>query len=92
MFSPGSLLKKVAYDLVPDDETGGDIVIPNPGDGGDVVVPDPDGSSDGSASGDGGVVIPGGDGGVVIPGGDGGVVIPGGDGGDFPFPDRKSVV
>lgn len=84
-FSPGSLLKKVADDLVPDDETGGDIVIPNPGDGGDVVVPDPDGSSDGSASGDGGVVIPGGDGGVVIPGGDGGVVIPGGDGGDFPF-------
>ena len=81
MFSPGSLLKKVADDLVPDDETGGDIVIPNPGDGGDVVVPDPDGSSDGSASGDGGVVIPGGDGGVVIPGGDGGVVIPGGDGG-----------
>ena len=86
MFSPGSLLKKVADDLVPDDETGGGIVIPNPGDGGDVVVPDPDGSSDGSASGDGGVVIPGGDGGVVIPGGDGGVVIPGGDGGDFPFP------
>ena len=86
MFSPGSLLKKVADDLVPDDETGGDIVIPNPGDGGDVVVPDPDGSSDGSASGDGGVVIPGGEGGVVIPGGDGGVVIPGGDGGDFPFP------
>ena len=85
MFSPGSLLKKVADDLVPDDETGGDIVIPNPGDGGDVVVPDPDGSSDGSASGDGGVVIPGGDGGVVIPGGDGGVVIPGGDGCDFPF-------
>lgn len=82
MFSPGSLLKKVADDLVPDDETGGDIVIPTPGDGGD----DPDGSSDGSASGDGGVVIPGGDGGVVIPGGDGGVVIPGGDGGDFPFP------
>ena len=82
-FSPGSLLKKVADDLVPDDETGGDIVIPNPGDGGDVVVPDP--SSDGSASGDGGVVIPGGDGGVVIPGGDGGVVIPGGDGSDFPF-------
>ena len=77
MFSPGSLLKKVADDLVPDDETGGDIVIPNPGDGGDVVVPDPDGSSDGGASGDGG---------VVIPGGDGGVVIPGGDGGDFPFP------
>ena len=76
MFSPGSLLKKVADDLVPDDETGGDIVIPNPGDGGDVVVPDPDGSSDGSASGDGG---------VVIPGGDGGVVIPGGDGSDFPF-------
>lgn len=86
MFSPGSLLKKVADDLVPDDETGGDIVIPNPGDGGGVVVPDPDGSSDGSASGDGGVVIPGGDGGVVIPGGDGGVVIPGGDGSDFPFP------
>lgn len=86
MFSPGSLLKKVADDLVPDDETGGDIVIPNPGDGGDVVVPDPDGSSDGGASGDGGVVIPGGDGGVVIPGGDGGIVIPGGDGGDFPFP------
>ena len=85
MFSPGSLLKKVADDLVPDDETGGDIVVPNPGDGGDVVVPDPDGSSDGSASGDGGVVIPGGDGGVVIPGGDGGVVIPGGDGSDFPF-------
>lgn len=77
MFSPGSLLKKVADDLVPDDETGGDIVIPNPGDGGDVVVPDPDGSSDGGASGDGG---------VVIPGGDGGVVIPGGDGSDFPFP------
>lgn len=75
-FSPGSLLKKVADDLVPDDETGGDIVIPNPGDGGDIVVPDPDGSSDGSASGDGG---------VVIPGGDGGVVIPGGDGSDFPF-------
>ena len=43
-------------------------------------------ASDGSASGDGGVVIPGGEGGVVIPGGDGGVVIPGGDGGDFPFP------
>ena len=75
-FSPGSLLKKVADDLVPDDETGGDIVIPNPGDGGDVVVPDPDGSSDGSSSGNGG---------VVIPGGDGGVVIPGGDGSDFPF-------
>ena len=35
MFSPGSLLKKVADDLVPDDETGGDIVIPNPGDGGE---------------------------------------------------------
>lgn len=82
MFSPGSLLTKVADDMVPDVDTGGD-----------VVVPDPDGSSDGSASGDGGVVIPGGDGGVVIPGGDGvvipgddgGVVIPGGDGGDFPF-------
>ena len=73
MFSPGSLLTKVADDMVPDVDTGGD-----------VVVPDPDGSSDGSASGDG-VVIPGGDGGVVIPGGDGGVVIPGGDGGDFPF-------
>ena len=63
MFSPGSLLKKVADDMVPDANTGGD-----------VVVPDPDGSSDGSASGDG----------VVIPG-DGGVVIPGGDGSDFPF-------
>ena len=50
MFSPGSLLKKVADDLVPDDETGGDIVIPG-GDGG-VVIP----------GGDGGVVIPGGDG------------------------------
>ena len=74
MFSPGSLLTKVADDMVPDVDTGGD-----------VVVPDPDGSSDGSASGDGGVVIPGGDGGVVIPGGDGGVVIPGGDGSDFPF-------
>ena len=82
MFSPGSLLTKVADDMVPDVDTGGD-----------VVVPDPDGSSDGSASGDGGVVIPGGDGGVVIPDGDGvvipgddgGVVIPGGDGGDFPF-------
>lgn len=82
MFSPGSLLKKVADDMVPDADTGGD-----------VVVPDPDGSSDGSASGDGvvipgdggDVVIPGGDGGVVIPGGDGGVVIPGGDGSDFPF-------
>lgn len=74
MFSPGSLLKKVADDMVPDADTGGD-----------VVVPDPDGSSDGSASGDGGdVVIPGGDG-VVIPGDDGGVVIPGGDGSDFPF-------
>lgn len=82
MFSPGSLLTKVADDMVPDVDTGGD-----------VVVPDPDGSSDGSASGDGvvipgdggDVVIPGGDGGVVIPGGDGGVVIPGGDGSDFPF-------
>lgn len=83
IFSPGSLLTKVADDMVPDVDTGGD-----------VVVPDPDGSSDGSASGDdgvdipggdGGVVIPGGDGGVVIPGDDGGVVIPGGDGGDFPF-------
>lgn len=82
MFSPGSLLTKVADDMVPDVDTGGD-----------VVVPDPDGSSDGSASGDGGVDIPSGDGGVVIPGGDGvvipgddgGVVIPGGDGGDFPF-------
>jgi starch-binding outer membrane protein, SusD/RagB family len=30
-FSPGSLLKKVADDLVPDDETGGDIVVPDPG-------------------------------------------------------------
>ena len=40
-FSPGSLLKKVADDLVPDDETGGDIVIPDPGEGGDVVVPNP---------------------------------------------------
>ena len=84
MFSPGSLLKKVADDLVPDDETGGDIVIPNPGDGGDVVVPDPGEGGD--------VVISGGDGSeggdVVLPGGgdDGGIVIPGGDGGDFPFP------
>ena len=42
MFSPGSLLKKVADDLVPDDETGGDIVIPG-GDGG-VVIPGGDGS------------------------------------------------
>ena len=83
-FSPGSLLKKVADDLVPDDETGGDIVVPNPGEGGDVVVPDPGEGGD--------VVIPGGDGSeggdVVLPGGgdDGGIVIPGGDGGDFPFP------
>ena len=83
-FSPGSLLKKVADDLVPDDETGGDIVIPNPGDGGDVVVPDPGEGGD--------VVIPGGGGSeggdVVLPGDgdDGGIVIPGGDGGDFPFP------
>ena len=83
-FSPGSLLKKVADDLVPDDETGGDIVIPNPGEGGDVVVPDPGEGGD--------VVIPGGGGSeggdVVLPGDgdDGGIVIPGGDGGDFPFP------
>lgn len=83
-FSPGSLLKKVADDLVPDDETGGDIVAPDPGEGGDVVVPDPGEGGD--------VVIPGGDGSeggdVVLPGGgdDGGIVIPGGDGGDFPFP------
>lgn len=83
-FSPGSLLKKVADDLVPDDETGGDIVIPDPGDGGDVVVPDPGEGGD--------VVIPGGGGSeggdVVLPGDgdDGGIVIPGGDGGDFPFP------
>ena len=83
-FSPGSLLKKVADDLVPDDETGGDIVIPDPGEGGDVVVPDPGEGGD--------VVIPGGGGSeggdVVLPGDgdDGGIVIPGGDGGDFPFP------
>lgn len=83
-FSPGSLLKKVADDLVPDDETGGDIVAPDPGEGGDVVVPDPGEGGD--------VVIPGGDGSeggdVVLPGDgdDGGIVIPGGDGGDFPFP------
>ena len=83
-FSPGSLLKKVADDLVPDDETGGDIVVPDPGEGGDVVVPNPGEGGD--------VVIPGGDGSeggdVVLPGGgdDGGIVIPGGDGGDFPFP------
>lgn len=83
-FSPGSLLKKVADDLVPDDETGGDIVIPDPGDGGDVVVPNPGEGGD--------VVIPGGGGSeggdVVLPGDgdDGGIVIPGGDGGDFPFP------
>lgn len=82
-FSPGSLLKKVADDLVPDDETGGDIVVPDPGEGGDVVVPDPGEGGD--------VVIPGGDGSeggdVVLPGDgdDGGIVIPGGDGGDFPF-------
>lgn len=82
-FSPGSLLKKVADDLVPDDETGGDIVIPNPGEGGDIVVPNPGEGGD--------VVIPGGDGSeggdVVLPGDgdDGGIVIPGGDGGDFPF-------
>lgn len=82
-FSPGSLLKKVADDLVPDDETGGDIVVPNPGEGGDVVVPNPGEGGD--------VVIPGGDGSeggdVVLPGDgdDGGIVIPGGDGGDFPF-------
>ena len=82
-FSPGSLLKKVADDLVPDDETGGDIVAPDPGEGGDVVVPDPGEGGD--------VVIPGGDGSeggdVVLPGDgdDGGIVIPGGDGGDFPF-------
>lgn len=82
-FSPGSLLKKVADDLVPDDETGGDIVIPNPGEGGDVVVPNPGEGGD--------VVIPGGGGSeggdVVLPGDgdDGGIVIPGGDGGDFPF-------
>ena len=84
MFSPGSLLKKVADDLVPDDETGGDIVVPDPGEGGDVVVPNPGEGGD--------VVIPGGDGSeggdVVLPGDgdDGGIVIPGGDGGDFPFP------
>lgn len=42
-FSPGSLLKKVADDLVPDDETGGDIVVPDPGEGGDVVIPGGDG-------------------------------------------------
>ena len=54
-FSPGSLLKKVADDLVPDDETGGDIVVPDPGEGGDVVVPNPGEGGD--------VVIPGGDGG-----------------------------
>ena len=83
-FSPGSLLKKVADDLVPDDETGGDIVVPDPGEGGDVVVPNPGEGGD--------VVIPGGDGSeggdVVLPGDgdDGGIVIPGGDGGDFPFP------
>ena len=83
-FSSGSLLKKVADDLVPDDETGGDIVTPDPGEGGDVVVPDPGEGGD--------VVIPGGDGSeggdVVLPGDgdDGGIVIPGGDGGDFPFP------
>ena len=83
MFSPGSLLKKVADDLVPDDETGGDIVVPDPGEGGDVVVPNPGEGGD--------VVIPGGDGSeggdVVLPGDgdDGGIVIPGGDGGDFPF-------
>ncbi|MBD9058956.1 MAG: RagB/SusD family nutrient uptake outer membrane protein [Prevotella copri] len=83
-FSPGSLLKKVADDLVPDDETGGDIGVPDPGEGGDVVVPDPGEGGD--------VVIPGGDGSeggdVVLPGDgdDGGIVIPGGDGGDFPFP------
>lgn len=83
-FSPGSLLKKVADDLVPDDETGGDIVVPDPGEGGDVVVHDPGEGGD--------VVIPGGDGSeggdVVLPGDgdDGGIVIPGGDGGDFPFP------
>ena len=71
-FSPGSLLKKVADDLVPDDETGGDIVVPNPGEGGDVVVPNPGEGGD--------VVIPGGG------GSEGGIVIPGGDGGDFPFP------
>lgn len=82
-FSPGSLLKKVADDLVPDDETGGDIVVPDPGEGGDVVVPNPGEGGD--------VVIPGGDGSeggdVVLPGDgdDGGIVIPGGDGGDFPF-------
>lgn len=82
-FSPGSLLKKVADDLVPDDETGGDIVVPEPGEGGDVVVPGPGEGGD--------VVIPGGDGSeggdVVLPGDgdDGGIVIPGGDGGDFPF-------
>ena len=82
-FSPGSLLKKVADDLVPDDETGGDIVVPDPGEGGDVVVPNPGEGGD--------VVIPGGDGSeggdVVLPGNgdDGGIVIPGGDGGDFPF-------
>ena len=81
-FSPGSLLKKVADDLVPDDETGGDIVIPDPGEGGDIVVPDP---------GEGGDVVvpdPGEGGDVVLPGDgdDGGIVIPGGDGGDFPFP------
>lgn len=70
-FSPGSLLKKVADDLVPDDETGGDIVVPDPGEGGDVVVPNPGEGGD--------VVLPGG-------GDDGGIVIPGGDGGDFPFP------
>ena len=71
MFSPGSLLTKVADDLVPDDETGGDIVIPDPGEGGDVVVPNPGEGGD--------VVLPG-------DGDDGGIVIPGGDGGDFPFP------
>lgn len=70
-FSPGSLLKKVADDLVPDDETGGDIVVPDPGEGGDVVVPNPGEGGD--------VVLPG-------DGDDGGIVIPGGDGGDFPFP------
>lgn len=79
MFSPGSLLTKVADDMVPDVDTGGDVVVPDP-DGSS------DGSSDGSVSGEGSdVVVPGDGGGVVIPGGDGGVVIPGGDGSDFPF-------
>ncbi len=75
-FTPGSLLTKIADDLVADTETGGDETVTP---GGDETVVIPDEGEDQVATQDDVIVFPDGD-------GDGDIVFPDGDG-DIVFPD-----